>query len=67
MKRNIPLAWLLATIQRADTRITETLRYYGDVYDHVLRVAVHSNLTGKNFCLHDICLYQCKMNETMKI
>ncbi|MEQ1778688.1 MAG: magnesium/cobalt transporter CorA [Nitrosomonas sp.] len=73
MKRNIsPLRELLATIQRADTPLLKekTLRYYGDVYDHVLRVTdALESYRERISAMHDIYLSSIsnKMNETMKI
>lgn len=73
MKRNIsPLRELLATIQRADTPLLQekTLRYYGDVYDHVLRVTDSlESYRERISAMHDIYLSSInhKMNETMKI
>ncbi len=73
MKRNIsPLRELLATIQRADTPLLheKTLRYYGDVYDHVLRVTDSlESYRERISAMHDIYLSSIsnKLNETMKI
>lgn len=73
MKRNIsPLRELLATIQRIDTPLLQekTLRYYGDVYDHVLRVSDSlESYRERISAMHDIYLSSVsnKMNETMKI
>lgn len=73
MKRNIsPLRELLATIQRADTPLLQekTLRYYGDVYDHVLRVTDSlESYRERISAMHDIYLSSIsnKLNETMKI
>ena len=73
MKRNIsPLRELLATIQRTDTPLLQqkTLRYYGDVYDHVLRVTDSlESYRERISAMHDIYLSSIsnKLNETMKI
>ncbi len=73
MKRNIsPLRELLATIQRIDTPLLQekTMRYYGDVYDHVLRVSDSlESYRERISAMHDIYLSSIsnKMNETMKI
>lgn len=73
MKRNIsPLRELLATIQRIDTPLLQekTLRYYGDVYDHVLRVTDSlESYRERISAMHDIYLSSIsnKLNETMKI
>ena len=73
MKRNIsPLRDLLATIQRADTPLLQekNLRYYGDVYDHVLRVTdALESYRERVSAMHDIYLSSIsnKLNETMKI
>ncbi len=73
MKRNIsPLRELLATIQRIDTPLLQekTLRYFGDVYDHVLRVIDSLDSYRERIsAMHDIYLSSIsnKMNETMKI
>ncbi|MER2512981.1 MAG: magnesium/cobalt transporter CorA [Nitrosomonas ureae] len=73
MKRNIsPLRELLATIQRIDTPLLQekTLRYFGDVYDHVLRVNDSlESYRERISAMHDIYLSSIsnKMNETMKI
>lgn len=73
MKRNIsPLRELLVTIQRADTPLLQekTLRYYGDVYDHVLRVTDSlESYRERISAMHDIYLSSIsnKLNETMKI
>ncbi len=73
MKRNIsPLRELLAAIQRADTPLLQekTLRYYGDVYDHVLRVTdALESYRERISAMHDIYLSSIsnKLNETMKI
>lgn len=73
MKRNIsPLRELLATIQRIDTPLLQerTLRYYGDVYDHVLRVNDSlESYRERISAMHDIYLSSInnKLNETMKI
>lgn len=73
MKRNIsPLRELLATIQRADTPLLQekTLLYYGDVYDHVLRVTDSlESYRERISAMHDIYLFSIsnKINETMKI
>lgn len=73
MKRNIsPLRELLATIQRIDTPLLQvrTLRYYGDVYDHVLRVTdALESYRERISAMHDIYLSSIsnKLNETMKI
>ncbi|SFP41407.1 magnesium transporter [Nitrosomonas cryotolerans] len=73
MKRSIsPLRDLLAIIQRTDTVLLQekTLRYYGDVYDHVLRVTDSLDSYRERIAaLQDIYLSSIsnKMNETMKI
>ncbi len=73
MKRNIsPLRELLAAIQRADTPLLQekTLRYYGDVYDHVLRVTDSlESYRERISAMHDIYLSSIsnKLNETMKV
>jgi magnesium transporter len=73
MKRNIsPLRDLLATIQRADNPLLQekTLHYYGDVYDHVLRVTDSlESYRERISAMHDIYLSSIsnKLNETMKI
>ncbi len=73
MKRNIsPLRELLVTIQRADTPLLQekTLRYYGDVYDHVLRLTDSlESYRERISAMHDIYLSSIsnKLNETMKI
>lgn len=73
MKRNVsPLRELLATIQRIDTPLLQekTLRYYGDVYDHVLRVTDSlESYRERISAMHDIYLSSIsnKLNETMKI
>lgn len=72
MKRNIsPLRELLATIQRIDSPLLQqrTLRYYGDVYDHVLRVSdALESYRERISAMHDLYLSSIsnKMNETMK-
>ena len=73
MKRNIsPLRELLTMIQRIDTPLLQqrTLRYYGDVYDHVLRVADSlESYRERVSAMHDIYLSSIsnKLNETMKV
>jgi len=73
MKRNIsPLRELLATIQRTDIPLLQerNLHYYGDVYDHVLRVTDSlESYRERISAMHDIYLSSIsnKMNETMKI
>lgn len=73
MKRNIaPLRELLATILRSDNSLfhEKTLRYYGDVYDHVLRVTDSlESFRERISAMHDIYLTSIsnKLNETMKI
>ncbi|PXW84951.1 magnesium transporter [Nitrosomonas sp. Nm84] len=73
MKRNIsPLRELLVTIQRTDTPLLQekTLRYYGDVYDHVLRVTDSlESYRERISAMHDIYLSSIsnKLNETMKV
>ncbi|SFE06727.1 magnesium/cobalt transporter CorA [Nitrosomonas sp. Nm166] len=73
MKRNIsPLRELLATILRTDMPLLQerTLRYYGDVYDHVLRVTDSlESYRERISAMHDIYLSSIsnKLNETMKI
>ncbi|MDP1557919.1 MAG: magnesium/cobalt transporter CorA [Nitrosomonas sp.] len=73
MKRSIsPLRELLATIQRTDTALLQekTSRYYGDVYDHVLRVTDSlESFRERIAAMHDIYLSSLsnRMNETMKI
>ncbi len=73
MKRSIsPLRDLLAIIQRTDTALLQekTLRYYGDVYDHVLRVTDSLDSYRERIAaMQDIYLSSMsnKMNETMKI
>ncbi|PSJ16670.1 magnesium/cobalt transporter CorA [Nitrosomonas supralitoralis] len=73
MKRNIsPLRELLATIQRIDTPLLQekTLRYFGDVHDHVLRVTDSlESYRERISAMHDIYLSSIsnKLNETMKI
>lgn len=73
MKRNIsPLRELLATIQRTDTPLLQekTLCYYGDVYDHVLRVTdALESYRERISAMHDIYLSSIsnKLNETMKV
>lgn len=72
MKRNIsPLRELLATIQRIDSPLLQpkTLRYYGDVYDHVLRVSdALESYRERISAMHDLYLSSIsnKMNETIK-
>ncbi len=73
MKRNIsPLRELLATILRSDNPLFQekTLRYYGDVYDHILRVTDSlESYRERISAMHDIYLSSAsnKLNETMKI
>ena len=73
MKRNIsPLRELLAKIQRGDTALLEekTLHYFGDVYDHVLRVTDSlESYRERIAAMQDIFLSSIsnKMNETMKV
>ncbi|MCF7969649.1 MAG: magnesium/cobalt transporter CorA [Methylococcaceae bacterium] len=73
MKRNIsPLRELLSTIKRSDTALLkeDTLRYYDDVYDHVLRVTdALESYREMIASLQDVYLSSIsnKMNETMKV
>lgn len=73
MRRSIsPLRELLATIQRTDSILLheKTLRYYGDVYDHVLRVTDSLDSYRERIAvMQDIYLSSIsnKMNETMKV
>tara|TARA_R110002073_G_scaffold313359_1_gene485210 strand:- start:1227 stop:2339 length:1113 start_codon:yes stop_codon:yes gene_type:complete len=73
MKRSIsPLRELLTKIQRADTALLQekTLRYYDDVYDHVLRITESlESYRERIAAMQDIYLSSIsnKMNETMKI
>ncbi len=73
MKRNIsPLRELLTKIQHADSALLQdkTLPYYGDVYDHVLRVSESlESYRERIAAMQDIYLSSIsnKMNETMKV
>ncbi|MCB1948237.1 magnesium/cobalt transporter CorA [Nitrosomonas sp.] len=73
MKRSIsPLRELLSTIQHTDTGLIheKTLRYYGDVHDHVLRVTDSMDSYRERIAvIQDVYLSSIsnKMNETMKI
>lgn len=73
IKRNIaPLRELLSTLQRSDTGLltAETLRYYADVHDHVLRIIDSLESYRERIAsIQDIYLSSLsnKMNETMKI
>lgn len=73
MKRSIsPLRELLSTIQHVDTGLLQekTLRYYGDVYDHVLRVTdALDSYRERIAVIQDIYLSSTsnKMNETIKV
>ena len=73
MKRSIsPLRELLSTIQHANTGLIKekTLRYYGDVYDHVLRVTDSLDSYRERIAsIQDIYLSSIsnKLNETMKV
>ncbi|MCB1986635.1 MAG: magnesium/cobalt transporter CorA [Burkholderiales bacterium] len=73
MKRSIsPLRELLSTIQHANTGLLEekTLRYYNDVYDHVLRVTDSLDSYRERIAsIQDIYLSSIsnKLNETMKV
>lgn len=73
MKRNIsPLRELLTKIQRTDSALLQdkTLPYYGDVYDHVLRVSESlESYRERIAAMQDIYLSSIsnKMNETMKV
>ncbi|SFK55127.1 magnesium transporter [Nitrosomonas aestuarii] len=73
MKRSIsPLRELLTTIQHANTALLheKTLRYYGDVHDHVLRVTDSLDSYRERIAsIQDIYLSSIsnKLNETMKI
>ncbi len=73
MKRNIsPLRELLTKIQHADSTLIRenTLPYYGDVYDHVLRVTESlESYRERIAAMQDIYLSSIsnKMNETMKV
>lgn len=73
MKRAIaPLRDLLNQIQHADTALLEekTLRYFGDIQDHVLRVTDSlESYRERIAAMQDLYLSSLsnKMNETMKI
>lgn len=73
MKRNIsPLRELLSTIKRSDTVLLkeDTLRYYDDIYDHVLRVTDALESYREIIAsMQDVYLSSIsnKMNETMKV
>ena len=73
MKRSIsPLRELLSTIQHANTGLVheKTLRYYGDVYDHVLRVIDSLDSYRERIAvIQDVYLSSIsnKMNETIKV
>ncbi len=73
MKRSIsPLRELLSTIQHVDTGLLQekTLRYYGDVYDHVLRVTDSLDSYRERIAvIQDVYLSSTsnKMNETIKV
>jgi len=73
MKRNIsPLRELLTKIQHTDSALLQekTLPYYGDVYDHVLRVTESlESYRERIAAMQDIYLSSIsnKMNETMKV
>jgi magnesium transporter len=73
MKRSIsPLRELLSTIRHANTGLFQekTLRYYGDVYDHVLRVTDSLDSYRERIAvIQDIYLSSIsnKMNETIKV
>lgn len=73
IKRNIsPLRELLSSIQRSDTSLIQenSLRYYADVHDHVLRVTDSLESYRERIAsMQDIYLSSIsnKMNETMKV
>lgn len=73
MRRNIaPVRELLAALQRSDSDLIQerTMRYFGDVYDHVLRVMDSvDSFRDRMSDMHDIYLSSLsnKMNETIKI
>jgi len=73
MKRRVsPLRELLSTIQRSDNALLtiETLRYYADIHDHVLRVTDSLESYRERIAvMQDIYLSSIsnKMNETMKV
>lgn len=73
MKRSIsPLRELLSTIHHANTGLLQekTLRYYGDVYDHVLRITDSLDSYRERIAsIQDIYLSSIsnKLNETMKV
>jgi len=73
MRRNIaPVRELLAALQRSDSDLIheKTVRYFGDVYDHVLRVMDSlDSFRDRMSDMHDIYLSSLsnKMNETIKI
>ncbi len=73
IKRNIsPLRELLASIKRLDTDLIkeETLRYYDDIYDHVLRITDALESYREIIAsMQDVYLSSLsnKMNETMKV
>lgn len=73
MRRNIgPVRELLAALQRSDSDLIQekTMRYFGDVYDHVLRVMDSvDSFRDRISDMHDIYLSSLsnKMNETIKI
>ncbi len=73
MKRNIsPLRELLTKIQHADSPLLQekTLPYYGDVYDHVLRISESlESYRERITAMQDIYLSSVnnKMNETIRI
>jgi len=73
MKRNItPLRELLSAMQHVNTGLIreKTLRYYGDVYDHVLRVIDSLDTYRERIAvIQDVYLSSIsnKMNETIKV
>lgn len=73
MKRNLtPLRQLMVEINRSDTNFIDkkNLRYYADVYDHVLRVLDSiESFRERISALQDLYLSSIsnKMNETMKV
>ena len=73
MKRNIsPLRELLTKIHHTDSTLLQekTLPYYGDVYDHVLRVSESlESYRERIAAMQDIYLSSVsnKMNETMRV
>lgn len=73
MRRNIaPVRELLAAVQRSGSDLIheKTFRYFGDVYDHVLRVMDSlDSFRDRVSDMHDIYLSNIsnKMNETIKI